>query len=465
MQAQSGSIARDGDVHQTERLAAFVVDLQWNHLPQDVRHAAKRHLLDTVGVMIRGGGTDMPSRLGTILANGRTGGTVPVPGRARRADMLDAAYIGGTGGHGLELDDGYRLGSIHPGVAVVPPVIACAYGRGVDGKALLEAIIAGYETIAAISRAAHPALRQRGFHATGTVGTLGSAAAAGKLRGLDHDALIRALGIAASASSGLFAFLGGGGDVKRLHAGHAAREGLMAALLAEDGMGGPAQILETRDGFGQAFAGEMKPIVLPPETGFGITDCYIKPYACCRHLQPAAEALMHLRQAHSLDPDAVRRITVETYSIAAEHAHVGWGDFATAQLSFPYIMALALRYGDVALEHFEPAVRTDASLAAIAGRVTIRATPEMDARYPEQRPARITLDTAAGSFVHDVPESLGSRQVPFEDDGVSRKFVGLVAPVLGEETAHTLLDSLWTIDTCPDVTPLLEMCALQSPAA
>src|SRR5438445_349931 len=138
-------------------------------------------------------------------------------------------------------------------------------------------------------------------HLLDAVGVFGSAAAAGKLRGLSADALANALGLAASSAAGLFAFVNGGGDIKRLHAGHAAREGLQAALLAEQGVEGPPDVIEARDGFMQAFAfgcadkahsKSARAIALPPAVPFGITDCYIKPYPCCRHIQPAVEALI-----------------------------------------------------------------------------------------------------------------------------------------------------------------------------
>ena len=116
---------------------------------------------------------------------------------------------------------------------------ACAKRARPSGRALIEAMVAGYETVTAIGRACHPELRQRGFHPTGAVAVLGAAMAAGKLRGLGAPQLADALGIAASSAAGLFAFVNGGADIKRLHAGHAAREGLQAALLAEQGVAGP----------------------------------------------------------------------------------------------------------------------------------------------------------------------------------------------------------------------------------
>src|SRR5204863_3192781 len=126
----------------------------------------KRHLLDTIGVMIAGADGNVATNAEAVLASVRGAGNMPVPGRARRADLLDAAFLGGTAAHGIELDDGYRQGSVHPGCTVVPAALAVAYERAANGKALIEAIVAGYETVIAIGRACHPDLRQRGFHPT-----------------------------------------------------------------------------------------------------------------------------------------------------------------------------------------------------------------------------------------------------------------------------------------------------------
>src|SRR6202163_2911236 len=363
---------RGGAAGATDALIGFVSELRHDALGEEVRHYAKRHLMDTVGVMIAGAGGDVATRAETMLASVRPAGSVPVPGRARRADLLDAAFLGGTAAHGIELDDGYRQGSVHPGCAVVPALLALSHGRRTGGKALIEALVAGYETVTAVGRACHPDLRQRGFHPTGVVAVLGAAMAAGKLRGLSVRHLANALGLAASSAAGLFAFVNGGADIKRLHAGHAAREGLQAALLAGQGIEGPPHVIEARDGFMQAFAfgraGRARGIELPPAVPFGITDCYIKPYPCCRHIQPAVEALIDLLEDENIRTEEITRIDTETYRIAAEHAEPGWGDFASAQLSFPYLMALALAFRSIKLKHFGEQQRRAPALAALAAK-------------------------------------------------------------------------------------------------
>jgi 2-methylcitrate dehydratase PrpD len=453
----------------TERIVDFVSGLRYDDLSDEVRHYAKRHLLDTVGVMIAGAEGDVATHAEAVLVSVGRSGDVPVPGRARRADLLDAAFLGGTAAHGIELDDGYRHGSAHCGCVVVPAALAVAHQSGASGAALVEAIVAGYETAIALARACHPDLRQRGFHPTGAVGPFGAAMATAKLHGLAADRLADALGIAASSAAGLFAFVNGGADIKRLHAGHAAREGLQAALLAERGVQGPPDVVEARDGFMQAFAlgrapslpspagggGSGRGVALPPAVPFGITDCYIKPYACCRHIQPAVEAAIDLLAAETIATEEIKRVDVETYRIAAEHAHTSWDDFASAQLSFPYLMASALRFRGIKLEYFTEEMRRDPAMAELARKLTVTAPPEIDQLYPRLRPARVTVTTARGSFTRQADEALGSRQVPLDDDGLIAKFHGLVTPVLGETRARDLADRLWRIDTIDDVRPLI----------
>src|SRR5437588_1308860 len=213
----------------------------------------------------------------------------------------------------------------------------------------------------------------------------------------------------------------------------------------------------------QAFASgptdAPRALALPPEVPFGITDCYIKPYPCCRHIQPAVEALAQLLADEKIASDEVERIDVATYRIAAEHAETGWDDFASAQLSFPYLIGLALKFRTIKFEHFAEDVRRDSAFAAIARKLTVTAPPDIDRLYPQLRPARVTVTTARGSFTRQADEALGSRIVPLDDAGLKAKFLDLVGPVLGAPRAKALAEQLWTVEDLGDVAPLIESMA------
>ena len=320
----------------TEAIIALVKDLNWAALDRDVKHAAKRHFLDTLGVIIAGASGDLAGKAEAVLAKVRGAGRIPVPGRSRRADLLDAAYIAGTAGHGIELDDGYRQGSVHPGVATIPAILGLGYEAGVSGRQALEAVIIGYETIIAVARACHPDLRQRGFHPTGATGVFGAATASARLLDLSPVQVSNALGI------------------------------------------------------------------------------------------------------------------------AAEHAHTGWQDYASAQLSFPYIMAIGMRHGWIKVEHFEDKERGDPEMARLAGLVHVKGTAEMDGLYPANRPARVTITTDRGKFEKEAMEALGAREVPLDDARLGDKFRDLVDPVLGKERAIKLLDALWRLDELDNIKSLLD---------
>jgi 2-methylcitrate dehydratase PrpD len=437
--------------------------LKYEALDAETRHYSRRHLLDTVGVMIAGAPGDVATRTEAVVASVRGEGKIPVPGRARRADLLDAAFLGGTAAHGIELDDGFRQGSVHPGCTVIPAAFAVGYQKSASGQALIEAIVAGYEIPIAIARACHPDLRQRGFHPTGACAVFGAAAAVAKLRGLGAGEIADAIGIAASSAAGLFAFVNGGADIKRLHAGHAAREGVQAALLAALGVQGPPDVIESCDGFMQAFAfgriDKARPIALPPAAQFGITDCYIKPYACCRHIQPAVEALIALCNEENIAAEEVTDIDVDTYRIAAEHAHTGWDDYASAQLSFPYLIGVALRFRAIGLAHFTDEMRRQPAFDDIARKLRVVATPEVDRLYPQLRPARVKVTTARGVFARAADEALGSRLVPLDDAGLQAKFLALAGPVLSPARAAELCERLWDIEACADIRPVVEAAA------
>src|SRR6185436_4156270 len=143
----------------TDQIVQFTGSLRYDALPEDARHYARRHLLDTVGVMIAGAGGTIAMQAEAVIKAVRPPGKIPVPGRARRADLLDAAFLGGTAAHGIELDDGYRHGSAHCGCVVIPAALAVAAERRANGRALIEAVIAGYETNISLARACAPDLR------------------------------------------------------------------------------------------------------------------------------------------------------------------------------------------------------------------------------------------------------------------------------------------------------------------
>src|SRR5690606_11546452 len=129
----------------TRIFSHFAADLRFEHLTLAESHAATRHLLDTIGAAVSGSPSDVTQLAAGLMNDVGCLGNVPTLGLGRRYDALTAAWLGGASAHGLEVDDGYRAGSVHPGAVVVPAVFSAGYGSGVSGQRLLTAVAVGYE--------------------------------------------------------------------------------------------------------------------------------------------------------------------------------------------------------------------------------------------------------------------------------------------------------------------------------
>lgn len=444
--------------HITRRLSEFCAGLAFADLDAAARRAVGRHLLDTLGAAIAGA-QGLPARIAArTLAEVGSEGPMPVPGMAGSWNRLAAAYLMGASAHGLEVDDGYRAGSVHPGAPVIPAVLGAAWGGKVSGARAAAAIAVGYEVVTRVAETVHPASRRRGFHNTSITGVLGAAAAAASVLGLDAGRTAHALGIAASSAAGLFAFLHGGGEIKRLHPGLAAREGLYAALLARNGMTGPAGILEGEDGFLQAFGDKADPSRLIAGLGesLNVTRCYIKPYACCRHLHPGMDGVRAAMADAGVGADGIDTIEIGTYAIAASHAHGGWEDMPSAQMNYRFCVALAAREAQVGIAAFDAAHLADPVLSDLAGRVHVAVEDAREAEYPRLRSARVTLRTkSGGAFERYVDEPLGSARHPLSDAALIAKFEELATPVLGARDMAQLRARVGDLAGLDDIDTLL----------
>lgn len=455
----------------TEALAEFVVNLDLADVDDFTLGRARTHLFDTVGACITGAVQQVTVASEAAMAELVPGGDVPVPGQKGRYDVLTAAFLAGTAGHGLELDDGFRPAGSHPGVAIVPTVLAAGYHYGIDGKTLLRAMIAGYEVMGRVAAAMHPRQRQRGFHGTPIAGVLGATAAVSAIKGHDAKTIRNAFGLAASMASGINTHRSGG-DAKRMHPGLAAHNGIMAANLAEKGFAGLETALEDKYGFFATFAGtgdgtpDWESIDILAQGGrinsdYVIGDCYIKPHACCRHLHPMLDALIDIVKAEDLQPTDVEKVDVGIYEVGVVHGEIGWDSFTTSQMSIPFTAATALHRRSVQLAHFTPDARQDAAVTADCAKVHTYLDKALDATYPEKRPTRVEVTTADGrTLTKQVDEPLGSARNPVPDEAMVEKYMGLAAPVIGEERAGEVLAELRRIEKIGNVRSLVEAMAL-----
>lgn len=462
----------------TKACAHFAAHLKWHHLDALAQEHAKRHFLDTLGAAIAGAtqsATEIVAATLKLAGEANSDQPTRIPGRpADGTGLLAAAHLMGTAAHGLELDDGYRPGMMHPGCVVVPVALLLGARLGKSGKDMLTAITAGYEIGCRLSAATHPQARWRGFHPTSATGVFAAAVTAGNLLGLDARQMESAMGIAASSSAGLFTFLDGG-DVKRLHGGLGAREGLFAALLASQGLVGPPNALESDNGYLHSHAGGDLPqhdytdLKILDAGGlsdsFSITQCYMKPYASCRHIHGPVEMLLALRAEHSLKPEDVESIHVLTYAVAAAHGTPGWSEMTTAQMSMPYALAVALVRGKLTPAEFSDAERACGEVTAFCARVKTSVDPQCESQYPGLRPAKIEVTLMDGRVLTaQVDEPPGEPGRRLSDAAVQEKFTHLTVPVIGQAAAEEILTHVHSLANCTNVDALIQLC-VPDPAA
>lgn len=393
----------------TAELAALIGD---KPISVSDRSAAAFFLLDAVASIV-GGSQTAPGRLLTEWA-GRSPGD---PGRR-------ALLMGGLC-HILEIDDLHRRSVTHPGCVVVPAALALAKLAKAEGHALLDAILWGYEAMARIGNAVGPA-HYRIWHNTATCGPFGSAMAAVKLLGLDHAAMVDALGNAGTQASGLWQFLETGAMSKHLHAGRAAESGLIAAELARVGFTGPPRILEGERGFFAATCpdGDPAEVLATADGPWELIQTSIKPWPSCRHTHPAIDAALALHRA--LATRAFRSARVEIYEAALDRCDRPRPTTPyEAKFSLQHCVAAALTDGRIDFDSFEAPAR--ARLAPIAGLVTLAVAEPYASAYPKAWGAKLAVETVDGRWLEESrTHCKGDPELPIDQSALIAKAEGLM---------------------------------------
>ncbi len=319
-----------------------------------------------------------------------------------RADPAGAAFAHGGLGNILEMDDVDNRAVLHPGTTVIPAALAAGQGANATGRALLDAIVRGYEAVIRIGRAVGPG-HYRFFHNTATCGPFGAAAAVASVLGLEASATASALGLAGTTAGGLWRTRHEPQSLaKQIHAARAARDGLESADLAQRGVCGPLAILEGEQGFFQALCPDATPDAVDADVDapWAIHAVSFKFWPACRHVHAAIDAAQALRAEIGPDLACARGFVVETYPAAVTFCDKP--DPRTsleAKFSFQHAVAVMVRRGALELDDFEPAAIADPATAALRARVAVMASPDYGARYPLAYGSGVRATLADGRLV------------------------------------------------------------------
>ena len=439
----------------TQSLAHHVVASRWDDIPSEVRHQAKRSLVNFFAVALAGcRSRPIEVALGS-LAGFSGGKQVAVIGRPERIDALSAAFLNAAGANVDDFCDTHTATVIHPTAPVAGALFSHAGLRPTNGSDFLLAFILGNEVQDRIGLAISPSHYNRGWHITSTCGGFGAAAACGKLSALSEQQMMWALGLAATQSAGLCECLGT--PAKSVSVGNAARNGLWSALLAEKGYDGPAEPLAGPQGFYHALAEQADLSFLTEGWGekWEIMATSYKPYPCGFVIHPVLDCVLDWRREH---PRAdVTRVVVRgnpLLSVRADRPDVSTG--REAQVSVQHAVAAALVSGQAGLDQFTDACVRDPEVLKMRSKVEV----VRDERFSTVA-AAVEITTSDGqTFKLEQSAARGSDANPLSDSDLEQKLRAAASLWDPRYDVAPLIDTIWNVETSADVSRLVSLTAV-----
>ena len=433
----------------TRKLADFVAGLTFADLPRPTVEMSKLLLLDGLGCMLAGvGAAHARNVAGMIGELGGNGQATILPG-GTRGSVRDAAFVNGIALYSVGLNDVHVPAEAHPGACVIPTILAVGEWKNLPGRTLIPAMVAGYELVGRIGRAILPSHRRRGFHATGTCGTFGAAAAAARALGFDGEQTANVLGIAGSQAAGLYECHHDGSSTMIFHAGRAAQNGVEAALLVAAGMTGPVTVLEGSKGFFRATSdaaldtAACDAVLRDLGRHYELDATSFRPYFGCSSTLAASAVMANMIRRTGLSPDDIGEIVTRCHPIVAQdNADAAPATLLAARLSLPFNVALVLHHGDVWAGDLPEAELHNPRIRALLSKVKLIADPGMS-----RRGAEITVRTKDGrSETETIRDPRGSEGNPLTWDEVTIKFRRLVAATVDERDQHAVIDAVANVE-------------------
>lgn len=426
----------------TAQVAAFVVDTPTDSIPDHVMHEAKRTLLNVFGVALSASQDPSVAALEAATDHGSPEATTIGRGRA---SVGQAALVNGYLAHLQDYDDTHFPSILHPSAPTWPSALAIAERTGASGRDMLAAFAIGAEVACRVAMSVHPWHYDGGWHITGTTGGFGAAAAASRLLGLSADQTTHALGLAGTHAAGVREAFGTNG--KALHAGHSATSGMRAALLAAGGFTGPTAILEGRRGFWAVLSPNGHDAsVIDGLTGSPVSweliNNGLKPYANGVVSHPLQDAVIELRNRHTIDPTTVTAIEARVHPLVLELMNLEPTVGLEGKFSHRHCAAAALVDGAGHEAQFTDGRVLDPQIAAI--RQLVHATVDPTLREQE---VHVTIRLADGTeHSTHVPHATGSPENPMSDDQLETKYRAITADVLTPNQADALLEAVMGLD-------------------
>lgn len=431
----------------TRNLARFVVQHRSAGVPEPIRHEAARSFLNWVGCAVGGSRHETVERALAALSPFSGPREATVLGRGDRLDIMLAALMNGITSHTFDFDDTHLRTIIHPSGPVASALLALAERQPVTGEDFVHAFVLGVEAECRIGKAVYPSHYDIGWHITGTVGVFGAAAAAGKVLTLDEQQMTWALGIAATQSSGLREMLGT--MCKPFHPGNAARNGLLAALLAQKNFTSSNQAIEGRRGFANVLATACNYDEITSKLGetWELAVNSYKPFACGVVIHPAIDGCIQLRNEHNLKVEDVERVSLKVHPLVLELTGKKTPQIGLeAKFSVYHSSAVAIIDGAAGEVQYSDQYVRDPRVIGLRDRVT--ATVDRTVREDQ---AHISIQLKNGKTLKKfVEHAVGSKDRAMSDTDLEAKFRGLTDGILSKAETDNLIRLCWDIGKLKD---------------
>lgn len=437
-------------------VARFAVRTRWEDIPGSVRHEARRSLVNFFATALAGCGDPALVAAARVFRDFRSGGDCTVIGRAERTDLLHAASLNAMAGNVFDFDDTHMPTIIHPTAPVAPALFALAQTRQVSGRDLLAAFVVGVEVECRLGNAVSPWHYQRGWHITASCGVFGAAVAAGRILGLDEQRMLWALGNASAQSSGLVETLGS--MAKSIGVGNSAANGVLSALLAQQGFEGPLAPIEGPRGFLKVMGHEADLRAIGAGLGarWELANNTYKPYPCGVVLNPVIEAALALHAEDGVRLAEVDRVELTGHPLLRQRTdraqpHSG----REAQVSGQHAVAMALAHGRAGLDEF-----SDAAVASSEARALVNRLAFIDDASFAIETATVRVQLRDGrSITRHVDTARGSLGAPLSDADLERKLQDLARWGGSGVDAAPLARALWSLDDNADAGSVMPLAA------
>ncbi|MGD8561679.1 MAG: MmgE/PrpD family protein [Desulfarculaceae bacterium] len=450
----------------TEYLARFACELEFEKIPAEAVDWAKTAILDCTGVALAGAGEE----IGNIITEyaKEVGGTPEsgVIAGGFKTDAVTAALANGTLSHALDYDD-YVLPNWtgHPTAPVLPAIFSLGQRQKISGKQALVAYIAGFEVGAKIGEGlGRGHYEHAGWHATATLGTMGAAAACCSILKLDLARASKAMGIAGSEAGGLRQNFGT--MTKPFHAGLAARNGVLAARLAQKGFTADVNIIEGPLGFSKIFTagGEYDLELMSQGLGesFWIvkSGVSIKPYPCCAEGHRCLDAILFLADKHDIKAEDVESVECRTSDIVPQvmirhNPQTG----SEGKFSMEFCMAVALLDRAAGLPQFTTERVQDPKVQELLTRVHYVHPPEISGYLKmESNPETVTVRLRNGdAFSREVLESKGKPGNRLSQKELEEKYTACASRSISPQRIERSLELLHDFEKLEDISQLMDV--------